>query len=87
MLPDNWPGRAARELCGRLYWRVFDASEAHLDALAARDNERYTPLTADGALRRPARLIRRKAIGSRVGCAGRCRVTPGATDRRIACAP
>ena len=49
MLPDNWPGRAARELCGRLYWRVFDASEAHLDALAARDNERYTPLTADVA--------------------------------------
>ena len=29
-----------------------------------------------GALRRPARLIRRKAIGSRVGCAGRCCVTP-----------
>ena len=57
MLPDNWPGRAARELCGRLYWRVFDASEAHLDALAARDNERYTPLTADVAARfggRPA---------------------------------
>ena len=50
-------GRAARELCGRLYWRVFDASEAHLDALAARDNERYTPLTADVAARfggRPA---------------------------------
>ena len=39
------------------YWRVFDASEAHLDALAARDNERYTPLTADVAARfggRPA---------------------------------
>ncbi|WMD23500.1 phenylacetic acid degradation operon negative regulatory protein PaaX [Achromobacter seleniivolatilans] len=44
MLPDNWPGHAARELCGRIYWKVFDASEIHLDALAGQDNERYTPL-------------------------------------------
>ncbi|CAB3658976.1 Transcriptional repressor PaaX [Achromobacter deleyi] len=51
MLPDNWPGHAARELCGRIYWRVFDASEAHLDALAGKDNDRYTPLTAEGESR------------------------------------
>ncbi|WP_241067948.1 phenylacetic acid degradation operon negative regulatory protein PaaX [Achromobacter insuavis] len=57
MLQDNWPGHAARELCGRIYWQVFDASEAHLNTLAGRDNERYTPLAADIAARfggRPA---------------------------------
>lgn len=47
MLPDNWPGHAARALCGRIYWKVFDASETHLNARAGQDNERYTPLTAD----------------------------------------
>ena len=41
----------AREICGRIYWRVFDASEAHLNALAGRDNERYAPLAADIASR------------------------------------
>lgn len=51
MLPDNWPGHAAREICGRIYWQVFDASEAHLNTLAGRDNERYTPLAADIAAR------------------------------------
>ncbi|MFY1932268.1 phenylacetic acid degradation operon negative regulatory protein PaaX [Achromobacter xylosoxidans] len=51
MLPDNWPGHAARDLCGRIYWQVFDASEAHLNTLAGRDNERYTPLAADIAAR------------------------------------
>lgn len=44
MLPEQWPGHAARQLCGRLYWKLFDASERHLDAVAGRDNERYTPL-------------------------------------------
>lgn len=44
MLPGDWPGHAARQLCGRLYWKLFDASEVHLDAVAHRDNERYTPL-------------------------------------------
>ena len=47
MLPDNWPGHAARALCGRIYWKVFDASETHLNARAGQDNERYTPLTAE----------------------------------------
>jgi phenylacetic acid degradation operon negative regulatory protein len=47
MLPDNWPGHAARELCGRIYWKVFDASETHLDVLAGKDNERYAPLKPD----------------------------------------
>ncbi len=44
MLPADWPGHAARQLCGRLYWRLFDASEAHLDAVAGRENAHYRPL-------------------------------------------
>ncbi|CAP42262.1 phenylacetic acid degradation operon negative regulatory protein PaaX [Bordetella petrii] len=45
MLPERWPGHAARALCGQIYWKLFDASEQHLDAVAGRDNERYTPLS------------------------------------------
>jgi len=45
MLPAQWPGHAARELCGQIYWKLFDASEQHLDAIAGKDNERYTPLS------------------------------------------
>src|SRR3546814_13023979 len=44
MLPERWPGHAARALCGQIYWKLFDASEQHLDAVDGRDNERYTPL-------------------------------------------
>src|SRR5690606_1130786 len=42
MLPERWPGHAARALCGQIYWKLFDASEQHLDAVAGRDNDRYT---------------------------------------------
>ncbi|KOF53094.1 MULTISPECIES: phenylacetic acid degradation operon negative regulatory protein PaaX [unclassified Achromobacter] len=51
MLPENWPGHPARQLCGRLYWKLFDASEAHLQAMAGQDNERYAPLAPEAALR------------------------------------
>ncbi|SAI13804.1 phenylacetic acid degradation operon negative regulatory protein [Bordetella ansorpii] len=51
MLPDNWPGHPARELCGRLYWKLFDASEAHLDALAGRENEGYRALRPEALAR------------------------------------
>lgn len=57
MLPDEWPGHAARALCARLYWKLFDASEAHLDAIAGRENARYRPLDAEALTRfggRPA---------------------------------
>lgn len=57
LLPDNWPGHAARDLCGRLYWKLFDASEAHLDALAGRENEGYRALVSEALERfggRPA---------------------------------
>ena len=45
MLPEQWPGQAARALCGRIYWNLFDASEQHLDAVAGKDNARYTALS------------------------------------------
>lgn len=44
MLPDNWPGHPARDLCARLYWKLFDASEAHVAALAGRENTGYREL-------------------------------------------
>lgn len=44
MLPDNWPGHPARDLCGRLYWKLFDASEAHVAGLAGRENAGYREL-------------------------------------------
>lgn len=44
MLPADWPGLSARDLCGRLYWTVFDAAEAHLDELLGQDPARYQPL-------------------------------------------
>jgi len=47
MLPENWPGHAARALCGRLYWKLFDASEAHLHAVAGQGQERYSALTPE----------------------------------------
>lgn len=47
MEPDGWPGNAARALCRRIYWQVFDASERHLDAVAGRENARYRPAQAD----------------------------------------
>lgn len=57
MLAPDWPGHAARALCRRLYWALFDASETHLDALAGRDNARYTALAPETGARfsgRPA---------------------------------
>ncbi|HEY0296833.1 MAG TPA: phenylacetic acid degradation operon negative regulatory protein PaaX [Bordetella sp.] len=51
LLPASWPGHEARALCGRLYWRLFDASEVHLDAIAGQDNPSYRPLQ-DEALAR-----------------------------------
>ncbi|MFJ1301484.1 phenylacetic acid degradation operon negative regulatory protein PaaX [Pseudomonadota bacterium AL_CKDN230030165-1A_HGKHYDSX7] len=47
MLPAQWPGIPAREMCRRLYWRLFDASESHLDAVAGRENTGYRPLSAE----------------------------------------
>ena len=41
MLPENWPGHAARNLCGELYWAIFDQAETHLNQLLDQDPARY----------------------------------------------
>lgn len=51
MLPDAWPGHAARQLCRHLYWQLFDASEAHLLEVAGRENSHYRPLVPETAVR------------------------------------
>jgi phenylacetic acid degradation operon negative regulatory protein len=35
LLPADWPGLRAAELCREIYGRVFAASEIHLSAAAA----------------------------------------------------
>ncbi len=51
LLPADWPGLAARQLCEELYWTLFPAAEEHLERIASRDNAAYTPL-APWALQR-----------------------------------
>ncbi len=33
LLPDNWPGNEAHELCGKIYQAVFDASETFIQSI------------------------------------------------------
>jgi phenylacetic acid degradation operon negative regulatory protein len=50
LLPDAWPGHAARELTGRIYRRLLGPSESYLDARASNEDG---PLPApSGALSR-----------------------------------
>ncbi|UYO92420.1 phenylacetic acid degradation operon negative regulatory protein PaaX [Pollutimonas sp. M17] len=44
LLPADWPGHAARRLCGKLYWAVFDLAEEHLEQLLGQDPMRYQAL-------------------------------------------
>src|SRR5690606_13534978 len=44
LLPSDWPGHAARSLCGKLYWNVFDLAEEHLEQLLGQDPMRYQTL-------------------------------------------
>lgn len=44
MLPPDWPGLAARELCGKLYWSVFAQAEQHLETVIRRDPSHYRAL-------------------------------------------
>lgn len=46
MLPTPWPGQTARALCERLYWKIFVASELHLEAQLAQDNPQHQPLAS-----------------------------------------
>jgi phenylacetic acid degradation operon negative regulatory protein len=50
LLPDNWPGHAARALTGRIYRRLLGPSESYLDA-HARNEEGSLPAPG-GALSR-----------------------------------
>lgn len=44
MLPADWPGHAARALCGNLYWRVFDSAELFLEPILRRNPEQFEAL-------------------------------------------
>jgi len=44
MLPQDWPGHAAREICGSLYWKVFDQAELFLDGILRRNPGQYQAL-------------------------------------------
>ena len=46
LLPADWPGRAARRLCGEIYRGLLPASEQWLDRNASNENG---PLPAAGA--------------------------------------
>jgi phenylacetic acid degradation operon negative regulatory protein len=46
LLPADWPGRAARALCGEIYRGLLPASEQWLDRHASNENG---PLPAPGA--------------------------------------
>lgn len=50
LLPTDWPGTAAYELCRRLYWGVFSPAEAYLSAIAGRLDGALP--AADGGVRR-----------------------------------
>lgn len=52
MLPADWPGRAARALCGELYWAVFDQAETHLLNTLGADSVHFQALPAPYASRR-----------------------------------
>ena len=45
LLPADWPGRAARQLCGEIYRGLLPASEQWLDRSASNENG---PLPAAG---------------------------------------
>lgn len=44
MLPDDWPGHRARELCAHVYWAVFDAAEMYLADRLGYDPIHFQPL-------------------------------------------
>lgn len=44
LLPPDWPGHAARLLCGQLYWASFELAQSHLLSVIARDETHFQPL-------------------------------------------
>lgn len=55
LLPRDWPGRAARRLCGEIYRGLLPASEQWLDAHATNEN---------GALPKPGGALARRFDGA-----------------------
>jgi len=55
LLPRDWPGRAARKLCGDIYRGLLPASEQWLDAHASNEN---------GPLPKPDRALARRFDGA-----------------------
>jgi phenylacetic acid degradation operon negative regulatory protein len=55
LLPRDWPGRAARRLCGEIYRGLLPASEQWLDAHASNEN---------GPLPKPGRTLARRFDGA-----------------------
>src|SRR3954454_5634455 len=55
LLPRDWPGRAARQLCGEIYRGVLPASEQWLDRHASNE---------DGPLPKPDRALARRFDGA-----------------------
>ncbi len=66
LLPANWPGHRAAELCREMYARVFAASECHLSSVAARIHGALPPPDPSvnrrfGGLKTTARARSRRA--------------------------
>ena len=55
LLPEDWPGRAARQLCGEIYRGLLPASEQWLDQNASNEN---------GPLPKPVRALARRFEGT-----------------------
>ena len=55
LLPRDWPGRAARKLCGEIYRGLLPASEQWLDARASNES---------GPLPKPGRALGRRFDGA-----------------------
>ena len=55
LLPRDWPGRAARKLCGEIYRGLLPASEQWLDTHASNEN---------GPLPKPGRALARRFDGA-----------------------
>jgi phenylacetic acid degradation operon negative regulatory protein len=55
LLPRDWPGRAARKLCGEIYRGLLPASEQWLDAHASNES---------GPLPKPGRTLARRFDGA-----------------------
>jgi phenylacetic acid degradation operon negative regulatory protein len=64
LLPSDWPGHRAAQLCRDIYGRVFAASELHLSSVAAR---------LEGALPPPDPAVRRRFGGLKSTARARAR--------------